>query len=67
MVLGSEGFVIETDEMLDAQPVDIGIVGDTLPGEVLTEIVAVGAYGLCKLRDGQVVLQIELRVDAMLL
>ena len=53
--------------MLDAQPVDIGIVSDTLRGKVLAEVRAVNANQCGKLGDGDVVLQIELRFLTMLL
>ena len=63
----SNSLTIEIGEMVDAQVVDIGIVGDALTGEILAEIVAVGANGFGKLGDVQVVLQVELRVYAMVL
>ena len=58
---------IETDEMIDTQIVDIGIVSSALTGEILTEIGAVSTNSLSKLRNGQVVLQVKLRVNAMML
>ena len=58
---------IETDEMIDTQIVDIGIVSSVLTGEILTEIGAVSTNSLSKLRNGQVVLQVKLRVNAMML
>ena len=57
----------EVDEVLDAQAVDVGIVGDALTGEILAQIKTVGSNSLCKLGSGNVVLQIELRLLAMLL
>ena len=72
-LLGSEGAAfgksqaIEILEMVNAQIVDVGIVSDALSREVLAEIESVGANGFGKLGDVQVVLQVELRVYAMLL
>ena len=43
---GSCEFLVAGNEVVDAQIVDIGIIGDTLTGEILTEIVTVCAYGL---------------------
>ena len=53
--------------MLDAQSVDIGIVSHAPTGEILTQIETVGSDSLCKLGNGNVVLQIESRILAMLL
>lgn len=46
---GGGGFLTEGDEVVDAQIIDIGIIGDALAGEVLAEIGAVGADGLRQL------------------
>ena len=64
-LLSSDGLAVEADEMVDAQTVDVGIVGGSLPREILAEIVAVGANSRGELVDGQVVLQVELSVYAM--
>ena len=64
-LLGCNGLTVVADEVLNAEVVDIGIVGDALSGEIAAEIEAVGTNGLGKLRKGQVVLQVELRIDAM--
>ena len=56
----------ETDEVADTQVVDIGVVSDALQGEVLAQIRAVDANQRGQLREGEVVLQIELRLLAML-
>ena len=53
---GSGELFAAVDEMVDAQIVDIGIIGDALTGEILAEIGAVSAYSLCQLLKGQVVL-----------
>ena len=66
-MLGSDGLAVETDEMTDAQRVDIGIVSGALTREIAAEIVAVGAKCLGKLGDGQVVLKVELCIHAVLL
>lgn len=72
-LLGGKGFlssdvlVIEIFKVLDTQVVDIGIIGDSLMGEILAEIETVGADCSGKLYGGQVVLQIELCVYAVLL
>ena len=65
--LGGDGIAVEMDEVIDAQIVDVGIVGGVLAGEILAKIETVGTNGLCKLGDGQVVLQVELRVNTILL
>ena len=43
ITLVGDRLAIETDEMIDAQVVDIGIVCSMLTGEILTEIGAVGS------------------------
>ena len=65
--LGGNSLAIESDEMIDTQIVDISIIIHALAGEILTQIESVGTNGLGKLDDGQVVLQVELRVYAILL
>ena len=64
---GSDCLMVELDEVLDTQTVDVGIVGGTLRGKVLTEIDTVGAYQFGELGSGYVVLQVELRFLAILL
>ena len=59
--------MVELDEVLDTQTVDVGIVGGTLRGKVLTEIDTVGAHLFGELGSGYVVLQVELRFLAILL
>ena len=66
-VVGSYSFTIETDEMIDAEIVDICVIIHLFTGEILTEVEAVGTDSLGKLGKGQVVLQVELCVDAILL
>ena len=51
---------IELDKVLDAQSVDIDIVCDVLTREIQTEIGTIGANQHGELRNGNVVLQIEL-------
>ena len=51
-LFGSNGFLIATDEVVDAQIVDIGIVGDALTREILAEIRAVGTNGMGQLLKG---------------
>ena len=63
----SDSLVIETNEMMDTQVVDIGIVSGVLAREILAQVEAVRAKGLGKLGQGQVVLQVEPRVDTVLL
>ena len=53
-------------EVTDAKVVDVCIVARTLTGEILAEIVAVHADGFRELRQGQVWLQIELCVLAVI-
>ena len=61
-LMGCVCFLVEVNEVLNAQTVDVGIVGGALLGKVLTEIDTVDAYLYGKLREGHVVLQIELRL-----
>ena len=65
--MSGNGLTIETDEMGDAEMVYISIVGDAMTGEILAEVCAVGANRLGKLEEGQVVLQVEPGVYAILL
>ena len=55
-----DSLAIEGNEMTDTQIVDIDIVSNSLTGEVLTEIRAVGADGLGQLLEREVVLQLKL-------
>ncbi len=55
---GSGSLATEIHEVVDAQVVDIGVVMDALLGEILAEIEAVGANGLCESEQGKVVLQV---------
>ena len=48
--------LVKTDEVLDAQTVDVGIVSNALTGEILAQIEAVGSNNLSKLGKGNVVL-----------
>ena len=64
--LFSNSIAIEANEMADAQVVDVGIVIRTLTGEILAEVKAVGTYGFGQLLQREVVLQVELRGDAVL-
>jgi len=59
--------MVEVDEMLDAQAIDVCIVSNALRGKVLAEIGTIGANQLGNLGNGDVVLQIELRLLAKLL
>ena len=65
-LMGSNSLSIETHEVVDAQVVDVGIVGSAMAGEKLAEIKAVDANSLGQLGKVQVVLQVELRVCAVL-
>ena len=66
-LMASDSLMVETDEMLDAQSVDVDIISRALTGEMLTQIETVGSNNLSKLREGDVILQIESRLLAMLL
>ena len=63
-LLGDDGlsgcgqFLVAFDEVVDAQIINIGIIRDALTREILAEIGSVGAYGLCQLLQGEVVLQV---------
>ena len=54
--IGSDSLTIKTDEMFDAQIVDINIVTHTLTGEIMGEIETVNTNSLGQLRNSQVVL-----------
>lgn len=64
--LGSNGFEVETDEMLYTQAVDVGIISRILPLEVQAEVTAIGADGRAEVVDADIVAQIELRGLAVL-
>ena len=64
--LCGHGLMIKTDEMTDAEPVDVCVVGKPLPGKVLAQVIAIGANLTGKLRKGNLVLQIEPAFLAML-
>ena len=53
---GSDALLIALDEMVDAQIVDISVVGDALTGKILAEIGAVCADGHGQLLTGELVL-----------
>ena len=53
-------------EVTDAKIVDVCIIACILTGEILAEIVVVHADGCRELRQGQVWLQVELRVLTVL-
>ena len=63
-LLGGDGLpcgdclAIETHKVVDAEVVDIGIVGHAMTGEKLAEIEAVDADSCGELLQGQVVLQV---------
>ena len=58
--LGSDCFTVETDEVLDAQAVYVGIISRILPLEVQAEVTAIGADSLAEVADFNIVPQIEL-------
>ena len=62
----SSKFAVAGYEVTDAKVVDVCIVVCALTGEIGAEVGAVGADGLGKLRQGQIWLQVELRVLAVL-
>ena len=57
--VGSGVLAIETDEVVDAQVVDIGVIGNALTREILAEIGAVSTYSKSQLQKRQVVLQVK--------
>ena len=63
---GSGEFIVATDEVIDALIINIDVVSDAFTGEILAEIVAVSANSLGQLGKVQIVLQVELRVYAVL-
>lgn len=66
-LMGSNSLSIETHEVVDAQVVDVGIVGSAMAGEKLAEIKAVDANSLGQLAKGQVMLQVKLRSHTALI
>lgn len=65
-LLDSDSLTIEIHKLIDAEVVDVGIVGHAMAGEELAEIVAVDANGCGELLQGKVVLQVKLRTYATL-
>ena len=65
-LLGSGKLAVAGYEVTDAKIVDVFIIACALTGEILTEIVAVHTHGYRELRQGQVGLQVELCVLAVL-
>lgn len=63
----TQGLIIESDEVLYAKAVDVGVVGLARPGEILAQISSVGANESCKLGKGHVMTQIVLLFHAVLL
>ena len=55
-LMGCNSLMVETDEVLDAQTVDVLIVSDALHGKVLAEVGAVDANQCGELGNGNVVL-----------
>ena len=49
LLTGCDGLLVKTDEVIDAQTVDIGVVSVTLPREILAEVRTIGADGLRQL------------------
>ena len=66
-LFGSDSLAIELHKVIDAQIVDIGIVGDTLRREILAEISTVGTENMGELWKSDVVLQIELSGNTTLI
>ena len=58
--IGGDSITIESDKVLDAQAVDIGIVSRVMLREVLAEVSMIGADGPAEIVEFEVVLQIEL-------
>ena len=65
--IGGDSITIESDKVLDAQAVDIGIVGRVMLREVLAEIITVGSDGLAELTERNVLSQVELSSLAIVL
>ena len=55
-LMGCGCLMVKTDEVLDAQTVDVGIVSHSLTGEMLAQIETVGANQVGKLGKSEVVL-----------
>ena len=71
-LLGSNGLVdsdsltIEIHKLIDAEVIDVSIVGHAMAGEELAEIVAINTNGCGELLQGQVMLQVKLSTYATL-
>ena len=48
-LFGSGNLLVAADEVVDAQVIDIAVVGDALTGEIQAEVGTVGANGLGQL------------------
>lgn len=48
-LMGSDGFMVEVDKMLNAQTVDVCIICDTMQGEMFAEVGAVDSNQCGKL------------------
>ena len=59
-------FTIEADEVVNAQPVDVVVIGRSLFCEIATQIVAVRLDGIGQLHQRQVVFQVQLFAFATL-
>ena len=65
-LIGINDLAIQTYEMSNAKTVDVGVVVQSLSGEVLAEIGTVSANSLGQLLKGEVVLQVKLCVHTAL-
>ena len=59
-LLSAGNLLVAADEVVDAQVIDIAVVGDALTGEIQAEVGTVGANGLGQLLQREVVLQVKL-------
>ena len=64
--LAGDRLVIQADEMVNAQAVDVGVIGEAPLGKVLAQIIAVCPDGLGELGEGEVVLQEKMLFFAVL-
>ena len=64
--VSGDGLMVQAYEVFYAQAVDVGIIGESLLGKVLAQIGTIRTDGLGELGEGEVVLQEEECVFAVL-
>ena len=65
--IGCDSITLESDKVLDAKTIDIGVISGVLTCKILAEIIAVGSDGLAELTERDVLAQVELSSLAIVL